>query len=321
MIRTDLCSLLGITHPLVQAGMARYGTNADLTAAVSDAGGLGVLGCLGRPAGEARGEIRRIRERTDRPFGVNHVLQHLDEESFAACLAEYVPVFCFFRGDPTEATARAHDAGAVVLHQVTTVEEARQAVAAGVDGLIAQGTEAGGHMGPVPLFALLPDVLHVAEGRPVLAAGGIVDGRGLAAVLCLGASGAVVGTRFLATNESPASRAHKAAILAAGPGNTVASGVFDDIVGQQWPGVQARAIRNRLTDRWVGRDAELPPVRREVQARLQAAEARDDADEIVLLAGAGVGRIHSMEAAGDLVKQIVAEASAILRQASTQIGT
>ena len=309
MIHTDICSLLGIAHPLVQAGMARYGTNAELVATVSAAGGLGVLGCLSRPVDEARAEIRRIRERTDRPFGVNHVLQHLDQESFAACLAEYVPVFCFFRGDPTEATARTHDAGAVVLHQVTTVEEARQAVAAGVDALIAQGTEAGGHMGPTPLFALLPDVLQVAEGRPVLAAGGIVDGRGLAAVLCLGASGAVMGTRFLATPESPASPAHKAAILAAGPGTTIASSVFDDIVGQRWPGVQARAIRNRLTERWVGRDAELAPVRAEALARLQAAEWRDDADEMVLLAGAGAGRIGSIEPAGELVRQIVDEAT------------
>src|ERR1700756_3350318 len=142
MIRTDACTLLGITHPLVQAGMARYGTSAELGGAVSAAGGLGVLGCLSRPADEARGEIRRIRERTDRPFGVNHVLHLLDEETFAACLAEYVPVFCFYRGDPTEATARAHDVGALVVHQITTVEEARQAVAAGVDALIAQGAEA-----------------------------------------------------------------------------------------------------------------------------------------------------------------------------------
>ena len=312
MIGTDACSLLGITHPLLQAGMARYGTNAELVATVSAAGGLGVLGCLGRPADEARAEIRRIRERTDRPFGVNVVLQHFDEETFAVCLAEFVPVFCFFRGEPAEATARAHAVGAIVLHQVTTVEEARQAVAAGVDGLIAQGTEAGGHMGPIPLFALLPDVLQVAEGRPVLAAGGIVDGRGLAAVLCLGASGAVMGTRFLATHESPASPAHKAAMLVAGPGSTVASGVFDDIVGQHWPGVQARVIRNRLAERWVHRDTELPPVRTEVLARLQEAEARDDADEIVLLAGAGVGRIGSLEPAGELVRRIVEEADALL---------
>jgi len=209
MIHTNLCDVLGIDHPIVQAGMARSYTNAELVAAVSAAGGLGVLGCLGRPADEAVAEIRRIRALTDRPFAVNFVLHLCDEAAFAACLAEQVPIFCFFRGDPAEAVARVHAAGAVTVYQVTTVAEAVRACAVGVDVLVAQGHEAGGHMGPIPLRTLLPEVVAVAGARPVLAAGGIVDGRDLAAALRLGASGVLIGTRFLATPEAPATATHK----------------------------------------------------------------------------------------------------------------
>src|SRR5262249_52670467 len=151
---------------------------------------------------EAVAAIRQIRSLTDRPFGVNFVLHLRDDDTFAACLAERVPVFSFFRSDPAEAVARAHEAGALTIHQITTVEEATRACDVGVDVLVAQGYEAGGHMGPVPLLTLLPEVVAVAGERPVLAAGGIVDGRGLAAALCLGAAGALMGTRFLATHEN-----------------------------------------------------------------------------------------------------------------------
>src|SRR5919199_1429279 len=146
MIHTSACEVLGVAYPIVQAGMARSNTSADLVAAVSAAGGLGVLGCLDRPPGEAVAEIRRIRALTDRPFGVNFVLHLLDADTFDACLAERVPVFSFFRGDPGDAVARAREVGARTIHQVTSVEEARHAGAVGVDVLVAQGREAGGHM-------------------------------------------------------------------------------------------------------------------------------------------------------------------------------
>ncbi|MDP9380049.1 MAG: nitronate monooxygenase [Chloroflexota bacterium] len=314
MIHTRVCDVLGIVHPIAQAGMARQQTSAELVAAVSAAGGLGILGCLGRPADEAVAEIRRIRALTDRPFGVNFVLHLLDEDTFAACLAERVPVFSFFRGDPAEAVARARETGAVTLHQVTTVEEATQACVAGVDVLVAQGTEAGGHQGPVPLMSLLPDVTTVAQERPVLAAGGIVDGSGLAAVLCLGAAGALMGTRFLATPECPASPAHKAAILRARPGATVASGIFDMIWGNEWPGVQARALRNALTARWGGREGELRARRSEALAALQMAESTGDFEEMILLAGEGSGRISEIRPAGEVVQTVVTDAARILSE-------
>lgn len=318
MIRTRACEVLGIDYPIVQAGMARWNTGAALVAAVSAAGGLGVLGCLDRPAGEAVAEIHRIRELTDRPFGVNFVLHQRDDETFAACLAERVPVFSFFRGDAAghdlaEAVERAHEAGAVTIHQITTVQEAEQACAAGVDALAAQGSEAGGHMGPIPLLSLLPAVVRVAGTRPVLAAGGIVDGRGLAAMLCLGAAGALMGTRFLATSEAPIIDGWKDAILAAGPGATVASGIFDLLWGSEWPGVQARAIRNRLTDEWVGRDAGLHAVREQVVAGVQRAGETNDPGGMILLAGEGAALIETIRPAGEIVQAVAAEAAQTLR--------
>lgn len=314
MPHTPVCDLLGIEHPIAQAGMAREYTNAELVAAVSAAGGLGILGCLGRPAEETIAAIRRIRSLTDRPFGVNFVLHRRNRETFAACLAERVPVFSFFRGDPEDAVAHAHAAGAVTIHQVTTVAEAERAVAVGVDMLVAQGNEAGGHMGPLPLLGFLPAVVAVAGGRPVLAAGGIVDGRGLAAMLCLGASGVLMGTRFLATPESPISPAYKRAILDTAPGETVASGIFDLLWSFEWPGVQVRAIRNTLTDRWAGHEAELVARLDEIRVAVEHAERADDPTGMALLAGQGAGLIHSIKPAGEIVREVAVEADRVLRE-------
>ncbi len=313
MLPTPICSLLGIAYPIVQAGMARGYTSAALAAAVSEAGGLGVLGCLDRSAAETISEIERIRELTGRPFAVNFVLHRLDEEVFAAALRRRVPIIMSFRGDPDQVVERIHAAGALSMHQVTTAAEVRQALAAGVDVLVAQGVEAGGHMGPNPLWSLLPAIVDLAGATPVLAAGGIVDGRGLAAALCLGAQGVVIGTRFLATPESPARPSHKEAIVRAGSDDTTASEMFDILWGANWPGVQARAIRNRLTERWAGREDALRAVRDEALATLHQAEAADDSEEMVLLAGVGAARINEIVPAGDLVRAIAAEASDVLR--------
>jgi nitronate monooxygenase len=147
-----------------------------------------------------------------------------------------------------------------------------------------------------------------------------VDGRGLAAVLCLGAAGAVMGTRFLATPEAPALSAHKRAILAASGGDaTVASGIFDIIWGDAWPGVQVRALRNKLTARWVGREDELHVHLAEAQAAFQQAEAAGDPEELGLLAGQGVGRIHELKPAGQVVLDTVAEAEGILHAWGMQV--
>jgi nitronate monooxygenase len=314
MLTTPATEALGITYPIVQAGMARRFTNADLVAAVSDAGGLGVLGCLNRPADEVRSEIERIRRMTSRPFGVNFVVEHLDPDGFDACLDAHVPIFTFFRGAPGRVVAQARSAGAYVIYQVTTVSEAEEALDAGADMLVAQGSESGGHVGPIALSAILPAVVEVAGDRPVLAAGGIVDGGSLAAVLCLGAAGAWIGTRFLATSESPTSNAHKQAIVSARPGATVRSPMWDRIWGRSWPGVEVRGIRNGITDRWIGRDEEIVESREEILEGIAAARQREDAEEIDLLAGEGVGRISAIKPAAEVVREIADDADAILQR-------
>jgi NAD(P)H-dependent flavin oxidoreductase YrpB (nitropropane dioxygenase family) len=245
----------------------------------------------------------------------------MTEDNFRVCLANHVPVFSFFRGDPAEVVARAHDAGAVTIHQVTTVAEAERACAVGVDVLIAQGCEAGGHMGPLPLWSLLPEVVRVAESRPVLAAGGIVDGQGLAAALSFGAAGVLMGTRFLATPESPASNIHKQAILDAQFGDTIASGIWDTLSGmtEKWHGVKARTLRNQLTERWVDREDELLSELESVRAEVEQAEAVQNTEIMLLLAGEGSARIHELKPAGQIVRDVVAEAEQILRTLYGQI--
>ena len=313
-MHTAVCDALQIEHPVVQAGMARVFTNAELVAAVSNAGGLGVLGCLWRLAEEAQAEIRRIRNLTDRPFGVNFVLHRLDEAAFEACLAERVPVFCFFRGQPYPAVERAHAIGAKVVYQVTTVAEAIEACDAGVDVLVAQGHEAGGHMGPLPLMTLLPDVVAVAGDRPVLAAGGIVDGRGLAAALSMGAAGALMGTRFLATHEAPIPPGYKQAIVESETGDTVANELFDILWDDAWPGVQTRAIRNAFVERWLGREDALRASVVSIREQRARECADDDRAEMPLLAGVGAGRIRELKSAGQVVRDVVAEAERVVRQ-------
>jgi len=311
-MHTAVCDALRISHPVVQAGMGGV-TNPALVAAVSNAGGLGILACSWSSADVVRQSLRQIRALTDRPFGVNFVLHMTDDAVFQYCLDEQVPVFSFFRGDPASATARAHASGAKVLHQITTVAEAEQACAANVDVMVAQGCEAGGHMGPMPLWTLLPEVVRVAGHRPVLAAGGIVDGQGLAAALAFGAAGVLMGTRFLATPESLATAAHKQAIVNAETGDTIPTLVWDILWGEVWPGdIRTRSLRNGMTDRWDGREHDLRAGLDAVRAEFAAAEVLQDISLIPLLAGVGAARIRDILPAADIVRNVVRDAEEIL---------
>lgn len=314
MIRTKACDALGITHPVVMAGMGGA-SNPALVAAVSEAGGLGILACTWSSIDEIRRSIREIRERTAHPFGVNFVLHLADPAALDECVSQGVPVFSFFRGDPAKAVAKVHDAGAVALHQVTTLAEADQAVDAGVDVIVAQGREAGGHMGPLPLWQFLPEVVERAGGRPVLAAGGIVDGKGLAAALSFGASGVMMGTRFIACGESPATALHKQAILDAKIGDTVDSGVWDMLRGEDWPGVKVRSLRNSMTEKWAGREDELAVVLDSVRAEFIQAERLYDVTKLPLLAGEGAGRIKSALSAQKIMEYIMSEAERLMNGA------
>ena len=318
MIHTRLCDVLGIDHPIVMAGMGNS-TDARAVAAVSAAGGLGILGCTWRPLDTMIADIRAIRALTDRPFGVNFILSQTDAATLDAVLAEKVPVFSFFQGQPREAIAKVHAAGAVAIHQVTTPALASEAIAAGADVLVAQGREAGGHMGPQALWTLLPQVLALAGDRPVLAAGGLVDGRDLAAALSFGAAGVLMGTRFLAASEAPISAAYKQAILDSKAGGTIASSIWDMLWGGAWSGVQVRALRNDTTDRWVGHEDELWTVLETVRAATDAARQRQDVTLMGVLAGEGASRIDSVLSCAEIIRTVIADAERALARATALV--
>ena len=312
MLHTPVCDVLGITHPICQAGMANY-TSPELVAAVSRAGGLGCHGSLGREPGELRAILRATRALLDdEPFAVNIVVSRSDEATIQVCREERVPVYAFSWGDPAQLARAVRADGAKVLTQVTTVSEVPAALAAGSAALIAQGAEGGGHSGLVPLAALLPAVVDAAGATPVLAAGGLVDGRGVAAALALGAAGGWLGTRFLATPEAPISAAWKGAILAAQPGDTIHTEAFDILWGRRWPGARVRAIRNRFTEEWDGREAALRAAHESVQAAVWQAERDDDPRLFALMAGVGAGAITSLQPAGELVGTLSADAAATI---------
>jgi NAD(P)H-dependent flavin oxidoreductase YrpB (nitropropane dioxygenase family) len=224
-MRTELTHLLGIEAPIVQGSFGPW-TSVGLSAAISDAGGLGSLGTAMVPPERVGRMIAEMRERTDRPFAVNHTWRPLNEESVRITLEARPPVISLALGGPGDLAGRAHDAGAKLMAQVHTVEQAVRSAEAGADIVIAQGAEAGGFGGEVSTMALVPQVVDAVAPVPVLAAGGIADGRGLADVLAAGAAGARVGTRLVATPESGAHPDYVAAVLAARSGSTEITDAF-----------------------------------------------------------------------------------------------
>ena len=306
-LQTRVCDLLGIQLPIFQAGMSSY-TTPELVAAVSNAGGLGIIGGLSREPDELREEIRKVRELTSRPFGVNHVVSQLDPDAIDVTIELRVPVLSLAWGKVGEIVRRAHDAGMKVIHQVNTPEEAGRAASDGADVIVAQGGEGGGHVGAMSTLALVPQVVDVVNGAPVLAAGGIADGRGLAAVLMLGAQGALIGTRFLATPEARGRGHSKDVILNALGSQTVASKFFDDVLGLRWPGALVRSIRNPLLDRWAQRQQDWALAADQIRPSLEAALAAGD----FVLAGESAGLIHDIVPAVELVARIAREAEALL---------
>jgi NAD(P)H-dependent flavin oxidoreductase YrpB (nitropropane dioxygenase family) len=309
-LRTSICTLLGIEVPILQAGMSTY-TSPELVAAVSNAGGLGIIGALGRTPDEVRGEIRRVRELTHRPFGVNHVVSQMDPEAVELTIGQRVPVLSLSWGRATELTERAHEVGTKVVHMVVTPEEAGLVASDGADVIVAQGTEGGGHVAAsgMATFTLVPQVVDLVRPVPVIASGGIADGRGLAAALMLGAQGALIGTRFLATPEAVGRGRSKDVILNAMGSQTVASKFFDDVLGIRWPGSVVRSIQHELLTEWAQRARhEWLQAADELKPALEAAV---DAGDFVI-AGESSGVIHDIVPAGELVQRIAREAEALL---------
>ena len=306
-LHTPVCELFEIDVPIFQAGMSKY-TTAELVAAVSNAGGLGIIGGLDRTPDELRTEIKLVRELTSRPFGVNHVVCQLDKAAVQMTLAQRVPVLSLAWGRATELTYQAHEAGIKVIHMVTTPEEAGQVASDGADVIVAQGTEGGGHVGMMSTMPLVPMVVDVVGGVPVLAAGGIADGRGLAAVIMLGAQGALIGTRFLATPEARGNGHSKDVILNALGSQTVASKFFDDVLEMVWPGAMVRTIKHPLLDEWGERPHEWTLAADQLRPALKAALAAGD----FVLAGEAAGLVHDIVPAGVLVGRIARQAKALL---------
>lgn len=320
MLHTRLCDLLGIEHPIISAPMA--GTSGvDLVVAVSGAGGFGVLGATipfpdpARPE-EVRRQIRAVRERTDRPFGVGVNPGFPDSaEVLAVALEERVAaVTCSF-ADPGPMIAAAHAAGVKVLAQVQTIERAVRAAHLGADVIAAQGTDAGGHCGLNGTLAFVPAVVDAVApiaDIPVVAAGGIADGRGLAAVLLLGADGAWMGTRFCATPEIELDVQARERIVAAGVDDTVRTMAYDALLALPafGEGVASRVLRNDFLATWNGREAEVAAVR---ETLLAEAEAAGQVAAGAIWAGQASGLIHGIEPAAEIVRRVVTEAEDVLR--------
>lgn len=323
-MKTKLCDTLGIDLPIFSAPMGPDITGPELVAAVSNAGGLGVLQAQMASPDVFRDTIRKTRSLTDRPFGVNMLLPFPAEEKVAVCIEENVSLVSFFWGDPLPYLERLHDAGIKVMHQVGCVDEARRSAEAGVDIIIAQGWEAGGHVaGEVSTLVLVPRVVDAVHPTPVVAAGGIADGRRLAAVLALGAQGASLGTRFLASEECYAHPNYKQRVLDAREADTVRTILF----GHGWPHAPHRTLRNAFVDEWHGKEERGQESRSDEPVVGQAEiagrripvlrfmgfppnrEATGDLNSMSLLMGQGAGAIGEIKPVADIIRDLVAEAA------------
>ncbi len=314
-MRTPLTDLLGIEHPVMLAGMGGVSYHR-LVAAVSKAGGFGCLGASTMTSDQLVDEIRAVQRTTDKPFGVDLLTAIPDqlEGNVDALIRESVPVLVAGLGIPRDVVTECHSHNIVVVNMCGKVRHAIAAVEAGCDLVVAQGTEAGGHTGTVATMPLVPQIVDaVGEQVPVVAAGGIFDGRGLAAALALGADGVWIGTRFIATPEARSAPGYKDALLRTAEDGTVVSRAFT--------GKTLRAVRNKTTQHFEEHPEELAPFPTQLVnavsggwMHLGADEGTPDVDpeRECYPAGQGVGAIHDLVPAAELVQRIVADAEAAL---------
>jgi nitronate monooxygenase len=318
-LSTAFTERFALRHPIVLAPMARSAGGA-LAAAVSEGGGLGLIGGgYGDDVAWLDRELAIVAAGTDRPWGVGFLCWAASADAVSLAL-EYRPsVVLLSFGEPEALAAPVLAAGVPLIVMVTDLTEAQHALDIGADVVVAQGTEAGGHGGGRATLPFVPAVVDIAGDVPVLAAGGIADGRGLAAALALGAAGALVGTRFQASLESLAPAAITKALIAGHGEDTERTTLLDIARDYAWPTpYTGRALRNRFTDEWRGRADEL---RGDAEARAvyQAAVARGDLDAAAVWAGEGVDLITDLLPAAELVRRIAAEAEQSLRRASAAI--
>ncbi|MUM17017.1 nitronate monooxygenase [Mycobacterium sp. CBMA271] len=316
-LETRLTHLFGIEHPIVLAPMD-YVADARLAAAVGSAGGLGLLG--GGYTDEAW--IRQQFDRTTDPVGCGFITWTLrgNEHVLDYVLDQHPKAIFLSFGDPAPYAPRIRAAGVPLICQVHNLEQATRAIEVGADVIVSQGGEAGGHgVGQRSTFTLVPEVVDLAAGAAphvvVLAAGGVTDGRGLAAALALGADGVLVGTRFWAAHEAAISPAAQRRALRASGDDTIRQHVYDIVREKNWPGdYSGRVLHNDFVRKWHDREAQLVQRLAEAQADYEAAVEAEDYAVANVIIGEGIGQIERIESAADIVRSMVTQAAAILQR-------
>lgn len=307
-IRTVLCDLLNVEYPIIQGGMAWVATG-ELAAAVSEAGGLGVIGVGNAPREVVRKEIEKTRALTRKPFGVNvYLMSPLAEEIIDLVIEEKVPIVVTGAGNPGKYIPRFKNEGIRTLSVVASVNLARRLERTGVDALIAEGMECGGHIGDIATMPLVPQIVD-AVSIPVVAAGGIYDGRGLVAALALGASGVQMGTRFVCAKECVVHPNYKKAIIAARDRSTVVTG--------RSTGHPVRVLSNKLTKQFLEAEAKgLSP--KEIEAigagALRRAVVDGDVEYGSLMAGQVSAMVRKEESCKAIIDDIISGAEKVLER-------
>jgi nitronate monooxygenase len=326
MLRSRFTEMFGLNYPLMSAPMTLH-SGGVLAGAVSAAGGLGTFGGvhLSGDPNWIKSEVVKIRDRTDRPFGIGFITDFIPfvEPLFEASLAEAPALIALSFGDPSPWIERCRTAGSRVICQVQTYAHADRAVEAGTDALVAQGTEAGGHTGETSLLPLLAGVAARHPHIPLLAAGGIGDGRTLAAAMTAGADGASMGTAFLATPEAvEVDDVYRHLIVESDGADTVFTHAYNIVSGYPWPrGIGERVRRNRFTDEWAGREAELRTRREEINATRSPFSGISDEDVATreVLYGQSARFVTEIRPVADVVRSICADAERHLRSRASSL--
>lgn len=314
MLRTPICDLLGLRYPIFQGGMAHLGTGS-LAAAVSEAGGLGIIGAGNAPASWVKEQIDYVRSHTTKPFGVNVMLASSHaREVIELLVSERVPVVTTGAGNPGSYMEALKGAGSRVIPVVSAVALAQRLVRGGADAVIAEGMESGGHVGEMTTMALVPQVVD-AVSVPVIAAGGIADGRGMAAAFCLGAQGVQVGTRFVVARECIAHENYKQAVIKAGDRDTVVTG--------RATGHPVRCLRNKLAREFMKLEERAAAVDEYDQlgvGRYPAAAYDGDVEHGTVLTGQISGLVKKEETAAEILADLMTGAEAVLNATFARVG-
>lgn len=305
MLKTDLCDILNIQYPIIQGGMAWVAT-AELAAAVSNAGGLGIIGAGNAPKEIIRAEIKKARELTDKPFGVNiYFMSPFAEDIVQLVIEEKIPVITTGAGNPGKYISSLKEVGVKIFPVVSSVALAKRLAKVGVDGFIAEGLECGGHVGTLTTMVLVPQVVDAVE-LPVIAAGGIGDGRGIAAALALGAVGVQMGTRFICAEECTVHKNYKEAVIKARDRDTVLTG---------FKGHYVRVLKNKLTrvyDELVARNAPEEEFQKLGVGKLRLSAVEGDVEGGTIMAGQVAAMVKKIQPAQEIIKELVIEAEEVL---------